>query len=236
MRKFICPVAAALALLLLLASCGPSYDYSIDMKNYSSAIHTADKAYRVLVNKQNPVGESHVPASLSPLPTELTLYGKTVEMETTAALAAEALLYELHARGYTDIVATSGYRSYAYQQTLLYTYLAQEREKHPDWTEAQCLAEVATYSARPGESEHQTGLCVDLISTELVVLDERFADHPVYAYLVENAHSFGFILRFPEGKESVTGYSFEPWHYRFVGVETATTIHEKGLTLEEYLG
>jgi D-alanyl-D-alanine carboxypeptidase len=107
-------------------------------------------------------------------------------------------------------------------------------KKHPDWTLEQCSAEVLTYSALPGESEHQTGLCVDLISIENVVLDETFAHHPAYAWLVDHAHFFGFILRYPEGKEGITGYSYEPWHFRFVGLETAAKIHKKGLTLEEF--
>jgi D-alanyl-D-alanine carboxypeptidase len=75
---------------------------------------------------------------------------------------------------------------------------------------------------------------VDLISTKNVVLDETFADNPAYAWLTENAHNFGFILRYPKGDEATTGYSYEPWHYRFVGVEAATRIREKGWTLEEY--
>ena len=157
-------------------------------------------------------------------------------MEATAAMAAEAMVRELQALGYTDIVITSGYRTYQYQQSLFNTYLGNEMAAHPDWTREQCEAEVLTYSARPGESEHQTGLCMDLISTENVVLDESFAQNPVYAWLMENAHFFGFILRYPEGDESITGYSYEPWHYRFVGREAATDIYMNGLTLEEYLG
>jgi D-alanyl-D-alanine carboxypeptidase len=66
------------------------------------------------------------------------------------------------------------------------------------------------------------------------VLDETFAQHPAYAWLVDHAHFFGFILRYPEGKEGITGYSYEPWHFRFVGLETAAKIHKKGLTLEEF--
>ena len=96
---------------------------------------------------------------------------------------------------------------------------------------------MLTYSARPGTSEHQTGLCMDLIvGGANPVLDESFADHACYRWLVENAHKFGFILRFPKGKETVTGYSYEPWHYRFVGVEAATEIYRRGITLEQYLG
>lgn len=238
-KKCVRAAVAALSVTLLLASCGknkgPSYDYEIDMEPYESAITVKDKSYLILINKQNPVGTDYAPAKLSALPAELTLYGKNIPLESNAALAAEALIRELHALGHQDIVVTSGYRDYAYQQILFNTYLGNEMAKHPDWTEAQCRAEVLTYSAFPGESEHQTGLCVDLISTQNVVLDESFAQNPAYAWLVENAHHFGFILRYPAEKEGITGYTYEPWHYRFVGVEAATVIHEKGITLEEYL-
>ena len=238
-KKFVKTTVAALGVTLLLSSCGggslPNYDYEIDMKPYKQAVTVTGRAYLTLVNKQNPCGEEYTPEALSAIPSELTLYGKSVQMESTAALAAEALVRELHARGYGHIVITSGYRDYAYQQILFNTYLGNEQTKHPDWTLEQCRAEVLTYSALPGESEHQTGLCVDLISTKNPVLDVTFADDPAYAWLVENAHNFGFILRYPEGDEDVTGYSYEPWHYRFVGVETAAKIYKKGITLEEYL-
>ena len=237
--KHLKAAAAVLAVTALLASCGestPPYEYHIDMENYQNAINSRDEAYLVLANKQNPLGGSYAPAELRTIPDELTLYGKEIQMETTAAMAAEAMVRELRALGYTDIVITSGYRTYQYQQSLFNTYLGNEMAAHPDWTREQCEAEVLTYSARPGESEHQTGLCMDLISTENVVLDESFAQNPVYAWLMENAHNFGFILRYPEGKEDVTGYSYEPWHYRFVGAEAAAEIHGKGITLEEYLG
>ena len=239
LKNFVKTTVAALGVTLLLSSCGggslPNYDYEIDMKPYKNAITVSGKSYLTLVNKENPCGEEYTPEALSAIPSELTLYGKSVQMESTAALAAEALVRELHARGYGHIVITSGYRDYAYQQILFNTYLGNEQTKHPDWTVEQCRAEVLTYSALPGESEHQTGLCVDLISTKNPVLDVTFADDPAYVWLVENAHNFGFILRYPEGDEDVTGYSYEPWHYRFVGVETAAKIYKKGITLEEYL-
>ena len=236
-KKTVRVAVAALAMTALLSSCGgglPNYDYQIDMKPYENAITASGKTYLTLVNKENPCGTDYVPEDLSVIPAELTLYGKEVQMEPAAALAAEALIRELHAAGFEDIRITSGYRSYEYQQILFNTYLGNEMKKHPDWTLEQCSAEVLTYSALPGESEHQTGLCVDLISTENVVLDEAFAQRPAYAWLVDHAHFFGFILRYPEGKEGITGYSYEPWHFRFVGLETAAKIHKKGLTLEEF--
>lgn len=240
LKKSVRAAVLALALTTLLASCGggslPNYDYEIDMTPYKNAITVTGKVYLTLVNKQNPCGEEYVPENLAVLPSELTLYGKEIKLEKNAALALEAMLLELSAYGFTDIVATSGYRDYAYQQVLFNTYLGKEMKKHPDWSIEACRAEVLTYSALPGESEHQTGLCVDLISTKNVVLDESFAENPAYAWLLENAHRFGFILRYPEGKEGTTGYTFEPWHYRFVGAENAARIRDAGVTLEEFLG
>ncbi len=234
-------LVGVLAGALILASCTgekgglpEDFDYQIDMNEYESAVTSDEAAYLLLANKQNPLGKDYKPASLSALSAEFC-NSKTIELEATAAVAAEALMKELHARGYTDILVTSGYRSYAYQQSLFYTYVDNEQKAHPDWTTAQCEAEVLTYSARPGESEHQSGLCIDLINCRYGRLDETFADEPVFAFLSENAHAFGFILRYPKGEESVTGYTYEPWHYRFVGVKAATEMYEKGLTLEAYL-
>ena len=85
----------------------------------------------LLANKQNPLGESYVPEKLSAIPTDLTLYGKEIGMETEAAEAAVRLLRALHVEGYTDIVITSGYRSYSYQQSLFNTYLSQEQGHIP---------------------------------------------------------------------------------------------------------
>ena len=237
-KKIVKTAVIAVILAALLSSCAgrlPDYDYSIDMNAYKNAVTVTGKAYLKLTNKENPLDSDYVPDSLVALPTELTLYGKEVKMEETAVLAAEALVRELHARGYTDIVITSGYRSYEYQQILFNTYLGEVMAAHPGWTQAQCEAEVLTYSARPGESEHQTGLCMDLISIRNVELDESFAQNPAYAWLIENAHYFGFILRYPKDGTDSTGFSYEPWHYRFVGVKAATAIYKKGITLEEYL-
>ena len=237
-QKIVRTLTAALIAAALLSSCEeplPDYGYHIDMESYESAISSNEKTYLKLANKQNPLGRDFVPSSLTTLPSELTLYGKEIQLEATAALAAEALVRELRACGYGDIAVTSGYRSYEYQQILFNTYMSNEKAAHPAWTQTQCEAEVLTYSARPGESEHQTGLCMDLISTRHVALDESFAQNPAYAWLMENAHHFGFILRYPEDKTAITGYSYEPWHYRFVGTEAATEIHGKGITLEEYL-
>ena len=198
-KKTVRTTVAALAVTLLLSSCGgglPDYDYRVDMDKYKEYITVSDEYYLILVNKQNPCGSSYAPRKLSALSGSLSLYGKSVDLDSTAAMAVEALILEMRAAGYEDIAVTSGYRDYAYQQILFNTYLGNEQAAHPNWTTAQCEAEVQTYSARPGESEHQTGLCVDLISTKNPALNESFADHPAYGWLVENAHCFGFQCHF----------------------------------------
>jgi D-alanyl-D-alanine carboxypeptidase len=122
-------------------------------------------------------------------------------------------------------VMTTAYRSYEFQSMLYNNYVAQDGQAAAD-----------RYSAKPGHSEHQTGLAVD-VSCASVNFELRvaFADTKEGKWLSENAHLFGFIIRFPEGKEEITGYQYEPWHLRYVGLVAAEYIYVHELTLEEYL-
>ena len=234
-KTLLLPLCLLCSVCLLTSGCSNNAD---PLKNnaYAAYIRTENPEYLVLLNKQNPSGESYCPPDLTALDSSITLYGKEIELRLYAAKATTALIEALHEQGYTDIVVTSGYRSYSYQQSLFYTYLAQEAAAHPDWSEQRVREYVLTYSAAPGTSEHHTGNAVDLVSTNHVVLDTTFAQHPAYQWLQNNAHYYGFILRYPADKTAITGYSYEPWHYRFVGAQAATEMHERGLTLEEYLG
>ena len=209
-----------------------TYTYRIDIGKYRDALFTTDPAYRVLVNKTYTVDAGYAPMRLSTLDASLTLSGKEVRLESTVALAAEALLRELWAYGWTDILVTSGYRTYSYQSSLFNQYIANERAAHPDWTYEQAVTQVLTYSARPGTSEHQTGLALDVIAPGGTL--NGFKDTQQFVWMRDNAHRFGFILRYGDGMEYITGYKFEPWHYRYVGVEAATFIYENDLTFEEY--
>lgn len=112
----------------------------------------------------------------------------------------------------------SGYRSYNYQVNLYDKYVQRDGKKAAD-----------TYSARPGFSEHQTGLVSDINQ-----IDNSFENTDAFKWLQNNAYKYGFILRFPKDKEDVTGYQYEPWHYRYVGKKAAKQIHDENLTLEEY--
>lgn len=231
----------ALAAIAVLADYG--YSYQTDITPYATAI-TAENLF--LANKTVTLGAGYVPESLVKIDTDLTLYGREQSLCRDAAFAATALLREMRAIGYSGISMSSSYRSYRRQEELFAIYTANEREEHPSWTDAQIKEQVLSYSAFPGTSEHQTGLCMDLFYTGMTELvnygyetkaesDIGFAETGAYRWLCENAHRFGFILRYPENKTSVTGYSYESWHYRFVGVRAATEIHNAGITLEEYL-
>ena len=117
--------------------------------------------------------------------------------------------------------SVSAYRSYSYQNALYSRYLTQYRQNTAD-----------TFSARPGHSEHQTGLALDINTAST---RDHFENTPAFAWLKEHCAQYGFILRYDQGKEDITGYRFEPWHYRYVGVETAQAVMEQGLAYEEYL-
>lgn len=123
-----------------------------------------------------------------------------------------------------SVVLSSGYRSYATQTYLFNRKVSQYGE-----------AVAETIVARPGTSEHQTGLCCDITDRYYEMKDASLENTQMYKWMSEHCDEFGFIVRFPKGKEDVTGIIYEPWHFRYVGVEAATYIMEHDLTLEEFL-
>ena len=141
--------------------------------------------------------------------------GLTAETQNAfAAMQAEAASLGL------DIYISSGFRSYWSQESIYNRYVANDGQ-----------AEADRYSARPGHSEHQSGLTFDLNT-----IDEAFAYTAAGQWVRDNAHRFGFVIRYPPGKEHITGYIWEPWHLRYLGVPVATELYNTGLSLEEYLG
>lgn len=211
--------------------------FPIDLSAYESYLNPqGDKrdAYLVLVNKTATVGADFAPAKTVDLNKAYTYNrSRSVPMDTQAATAMEAMFKAMFAAGYTDMWVTSGYRSYDYQVSLYNSYVQQEMAANSKLTRAEAEAIVDTYSARAGTSEHQTGLCADLHN--LSSAQQKFAKEKAYTWLCENAWKFGFILRFPEDKTDITGYSFEPWHWRYVGRYHAYKIWSAGICLEEYL-
>lgn len=161
----------------------------------------------LLVNKQFAVPET---------------YGDGVD--PVAQQALNSMLSAARADGFS-IWVVSGFRSFDKQRRLFDGYVARDGE-----------AAASRYSARPGHSEHQTGLAFDLASDSETTLKESFKNTPEGMWLAANAADHGFILRYPENAEWATGYIFEPWHFRYIGVELAKIIFESGLSVEEYAG
>ena len=209
----------------------PALNFKSDLSAYEAYMNVPAGSYLMLVNKQNPLSESYVPdGRISVKDTT-----KDITLVEAAEKALEAMFIEMRAAGFKNVFVTSAYRSYSYQNLVFNTYITNEMKADRTLSEAEAREKVLRYSAAPGTSEHQTGLCVDLMVNTMTDLDETFADYPVYDWLLENAWKFGFILRFPEDKTHITGYDFEPWHYRFVGRDDAYMIYARGLCLEEYV-
>ena len=123
-----------------------------------------------------------------------------------------------------DIYLYSGsaYRSYSYQNTLYTNRVKSDGLEYANKT-----------AAKAGYSEHQTGLAIDVLNGKFEYLD---SDDKEYDWLIENGHKYGFILRYPKDKEYITGYTYEPWHFRYLSIEVATELKEKNITYEEYIG
>ncbi|WP_282172170.1 M15 family metallopeptidase [Cytobacillus firmus] len=180
----------------------------------------------VLVNKQFSLPDSYEPLELV-IPEVAFSFGKLdVEksyMRQDAAKALETLFAGALKEG-AELFAVSGYRSYARQSRV---FEAEVKRAGRD----KAVQAVAV----PGNSEHQTGLSMDISSRSAnLELSEKFGETNEGKWLAENAHRYGFILRYPKGKETITGYQYEPWHFRYVGSEDAKVIYEKKWTLEEY--
>lgn len=144
-------------------------------------------------------------------------YGSGIDPDAQAAFDAMAAAAKDDG---ISLWIASGYRSYDYQQGLYDKYVRINGQEKAD-----------TFSARPGHSEHQTGLAFDLN-----IIDDSFAGTPEAEWIAAHCHEYGFIIRYPEGKQDITGYQYEPWHVRYLGKETAQKVYDSGLTLEEYLG
>lgn len=181
----------------------------------------------VVVNKQRELPPDYVPPDLVVPNIPFSFSGDDPKKQVRAEVAkALEELFAAAAAEQIELAGVSGYRSYARQQAI-FNWNAQQ----------QGVEEANKTSAIPGQSEHQTGLAMDVSSPSVgYALVEAFGDTKEGKWLAENAPRFGFIIRYPKGKEAITGYSYEPWHLRYVGVQAAQEISEAGITLEEYLG
>ncbi|AYA76707.1 D-alanyl-D-alanine carboxypeptidase family protein [Bacillus sp. Y1] len=179
-----------------------------------------------LVNKMFALPDNYNPTDLVKPNVSFSFGNETIEkslMRKEAALALEKMFSEAKTNG-IELYAVSGYRSYERQRIIFDAEVKKSGEE-----------KAAQVVAVPGNSEHQSGLAMDISAKSADLgLTESFGETIEGKWLAANAHKYGFILRYPKGKESITGYQYEPWHFRYVGVSAAQTIFEKNITLEEY--
>lgn len=186
----------------------------LDLPFYSEITEIDDpSSILVLVNKANALPSNYIPDDLVPIPSFPNLQLRDDAIEDFEKLLAAAKLDNV------ILIPYSTYRSYDYQDGLYNKYLNTDPKEVVD-----------TYSARPGHSEHQTGLALDVkSSSHWYNLTEED-----YKWMLDNSYKYGFIIRYPKDNSSITGYKEEPWHIRYIGVEHATKVHEENITYDEY--
>ena len=181
--------------------------------------------YLVLVNPWHPLPDNYE--------FELTTITGKYKVDSRCSDALKQMLADCKAAGHTPYIC-SAYRTWDDQVYLFDKKVNSFISKGYSEAEAKILA--AKETAVPGTSEHQLGLAADILCQSRPWLDEGQAKTATQQWLMANCHKYGFILRYPKGTTDITGIIYEPWHYRYVGVEIATEIMTKGITLEEYLG
>ncbi len=178
-----------------------------------------------LINPNNRLPDDYVPSDLV-YPDTRFIFNEKIDKRKMRKEAAEALedMFAAADKAKMYLAGVSGYRSHAYQTDLFNRYVKKDG-----------LEKARTYSAYPGTSEHESGLAIDVTRSDgKCAANDCFGDMDEAKWVAEHAHEYGFIVRYPKGKEKVTGYQYEPWHIRYVGKSLATELYESGQTLEEY--
>lgn len=194
-----------------------------EREEYGSEL-SIDDWQLVLVNKQHPVPEDYT----------FTLGTITGTMKCDVRIIDElmAMMEAAKADG-IDLMICSPYRDYNRQTVLFNRKIDYYMDKGYSYLEAYKIASITV--TVPGASEHQIGLALDIVSNTYTSLDTGFGKTDAGIWLREHGYEYGFILRYPLGKEYITGIQYEPWHYRYVGKKAATAIMKQGITLEEFL-
>lgn len=180
-----------------------------------------------VVNKKSPLPDNYTPSDLEVPSVELRLDQNEEQMQVRAqtARALEQMFADAEKQG-LRLILGSGYRSYELQQTFYDQYSKQSGQSEAD-----------TFSARPGYSEHQTGLAVDIVNkSQTCSLEACFAETPEGIWIKHNSHKYGFIIRYQREWKYITGYTYEPWHLRYIGTEISNKLYAANMPLEQYFG
>lgn len=209
-KKCVYIVLALLILVFYTKDIDFFYKKVKDIKNPDSLM--------VLVNKLNRLQSNYVPHDLEQISLNYATNNKFLRKEAKENF--EKLSSDAKKIGYS-IIAVSAYRDYDYQENLFNNYVKEKGENY-----------ALKCSAKAGHSEHQTGLSVDVMGSNNDY--DQFEKSKEFDWMKNNSYKYGFILRYPKGKEYITGFKYEPWHYRYVGKDVASIIYTEGITLEEY--
>ena len=209
-KKCVYIVLALLILVFYTKDIDFFYKKVKDIKNPDSLM--------VLVNKLNSLQSNYVPHDLEQISLNYATNNKFLRKEAKENF--EKLSSDAKKIGYS-IIAVSAYRDYDYQENLFNNYVKEKGENY-----------ALKCSAKAGHSEHQTGLSVDVMGSNNDY--DQFEKSKEFDWMKNNSYKYGFILRYPKGKEYITGFKYEPWHYRYVGKDIASIIYTEGITLEEY--
>ncbi len=204
------------------------YGYSDEYFTVSELLELKDSKYLMIANFENSIDE-YAPKSLS------TLQGYKIDSDIKEPL--ENFIDDVNSKNLGNLIICSAYRTYEYQKGLFERRIKRcQTEEGLSYEKA--VEKAATIVARPGMSEHQTGLTIDMMDSaanQKYGLSRDFADTQMYKYMKKTAHKYGFVERYPVDKQDITKIIFEPWHYRYVGEKNARIMYEKGMCLEEYL-
>lgn len=192
---------------------------NLDKKDYTNVVESEHlNSTNILINKHIYLREDYIPDNLVKINPKYTVSTKYLVNEANNSL--EKMIEDIN-KDNLNIRIISAYRSYSYQKDLYDNYVSKDGIKLAD-----------TYSARPGYSEHQTGLVIDIDSIKTSY--EQFEFTNEFKWMQKNSYKYGFILRYPKNKENITGFIYESWHYRYVGKEIAKYIYDNNITFDEY--
>jgi len=192
---------------------------NLDYEFYSHDIEVSNVDNLVIVNKYYKLSKDYIPELVTVNKKYAINERQQLTKDTKDAfekMCEDARIEDIY------IYSGSAYRSYSYQNTLYNNRVKSDGLEYANKT-----------AAKAGYSEHQTGLAMDILNGKFEYLD---SDDKEYQWLIDNSYKYGFILRYPEGKEQITGYAYEPWHFRYLTIELATQLKEKNITYEEYIG
>ena len=178
----------------------------------------------ILVNKNNKLAIDYEPNTLVDSDIAFEEYIDCKQLDERTSNAAKEM-FNAALKENINLIAISGYRSYSVQENL-----------YNSRVEVKGIEKTRQYTAAPGASEHQTGLAIDIVCNDYPYLDEEFENTDAFKWLFNNCYKYGFILRYQKGKEDITGYNYEPWHFRYIGdVDIAKDIMERGICFEEFI-